>query len=27
DYIDYYKNVYIPKEMILEKVDCIDTIS
>lgn len=27
DYIDYYKNVYIPKEVILEKVDCIDTIS
>lgn len=27
DYIDYYKNVYIPKEKIVAKVDCIDTIS
>ncbi|HUV85427.1 MAG TPA: hypothetical protein VMV86_06945 [Methanosarcinales archaeon] len=27
DYIDYYKNVYIPKEKITEKVVCIDTIS
>jgi hypothetical protein len=26
DYIDYYKNVYIPKEKTLDKVDCIDTI-
>jgi hypothetical protein len=26
DYIDYYKNVYIPKEKVLDKVDCIDTI-
>jgi hypothetical protein len=26
DYIDYYKNVYIPKEKALDKIDCIDTI-
>ncbi|HYE12355.1 MAG TPA: hypothetical protein VEF53_19485 [Patescibacteria group bacterium] len=27
DYIDYYKNVYILKEKISEKANCIDTIS
>ena len=27
DYIDYYKNVYMPKEIIPEKIKCIDTIS
>ncbi|MDF2892210.1 MAG: hypothetical protein K0R80_2577 [Clostridia bacterium] len=27
DYIDYYKHVYIPKEKISDKADCIDTIS
>lgn len=27
DYIDYYKNVYIPKDKISEEITCIDTIS
>ncbi|MDF2591592.1 MAG: hypothetical protein K0S75_1058 [Clostridia bacterium] len=27
DYIDYYKNVYVPKDNILEETNCIDTIS